>query len=480
VIFCLIIFVKQYTNSTIRYILNFPYPLATSKKGGGYVMPHDFSGQTIKGYHIDELYHSSGGMGDIYTATDNNNNKVAIKIPKLNSEDTDKYIDRFKEEIKYHKDIYHTNIVRYIDSGQFVAPGADQNEMPVNVPYMVMEFVEGNDLYDYLKNKDSLEVEEALKVTKQIAEALDVVHQKGIIHRDISTKNIRITEDGQAKLMDFGIAKSVYSHRHLTKTGMVVGNIHFLSPEAVKLAQLTLQSDIYSLGVVLYRMLTGEYPFDGEKEYSILDKIVRGMPLEPIQINSNIPRRVNELVLRMISKDLAIRYAEIMDLRKEIDDILRTLVDGGKTSRKLRIFLATCVALIMFSAFTFTCIWAGRNYSTFSQFYHFRQQAGKIYLYQGKANEKWLIFFPKRCEPGYDINMFVPGKMANLLKSEFKGRQKAEEKLVENLTTLEKGIYYYEKGEFHKAVFYLRLPENVNNPRAKRRADEIISNVKGE
>ncbi len=437
-------------------------------------MSHDFIGQTIKGYHIDALYHSGGGMGDIYTATDNNNNEVVIKIPKLNSEDTNKYIERFKEEIRYHQGISHTNIVRYITSGEF--PKVDDDGMSVNIPYMVMEFVEGIDLHDYLKKKDTLEVEESLKIAKQIAEALDVVHQNGIIHRDISTKNIRITEDGQAKLMDFGIAKSVYSHRNLTKTGMVIGNIHFLSPEAVSSKELTRQSDIYSLGVVLYKMLTGKFLFDGENESSILYQIVHGVPSEPIHINPNIQRRVNVLVLRMISKDLTIRYAEIIDLRKEIDDILRTLVDGGKTSRKLRIFLATCVALIMSSAFALTCLWAGRKYSTLNQFYFFDKQAGKIYLYQGKPTEKWLIFFPKRCEPGYDVNRFVQGKVETLLKREFKGRQKAEEELAENLTTLEKGIYYYEKGEFHKAAIYLNSPENVNNPRAKSYLEKIRSN----
>jgi len=410
-------------------------------------------------------------MGNIYTATDQNNNKVAIKIPKLNSEDTDKYIERFKEEIKYHQSISHTNIVRYIASGEF--PKVDSNEMSINVPYMVMEFVDGIDLHDYLEKKGTLEVEEALKITKQIAEALDVVHQKGIIHRDISTKNIRITEDEQAKLMDFGIAKSVYLHKTLTKTGKVIGNIYFLSPEALKGDNPNPQLDIYSLGVVLYKMLTGKYPFDGEAPHLIYPKILRSTPLEPSQIDPNIPRRVNVLVLRMISSDVAIRYSEIIDLRKEIDDILRTLVDGGRTPRKVRIFLATLVALIMFSAFTLTCFWTGHKYYTLSQFYFFNKQDGKIHLYQGKPSEKWLIFFPKKYEPGYDINRFVQGRLETLLRNEFKGRGEAERMLLEKLNTLGKGIYYWEKGEHHKAASYFNRPENVNNPLVKPYLDEL-------
>lgn len=436
-------------------------------------MSSDFIGQTIRGYHIDALYHSGGGMGNIYTATDQNNNKVAIKIPKLNSEDTDKYVERFKEEIKYHQSISHTNIARYIASGEF--PKVDTDGMSINIPYMVMEFVEGIDLHDYLEKKGTLEVEEALKITKQIAEALDVVHQKGIIHRDISTKNIRMTEDGQAKLMDFGIAKSVYIHKTLTKTGKIIGNIYFLSPEALTGDNATSQFDIYSLGVVLYKMLTGNYPFDGEAPHLIYPMILRSTPLEPIQFDPNIPRRVNELVLRMISKDLTIRYAEIIDLRKEIDDILRTLVDGGGASRKLRIFLAALVALVMLSAFTGTCIWTGHRYLTLSQFYFFAKDSGKIYLYQGKLGEKWLIFFPKQCEPGYDINRFVPGpeKLETLLRREFRSRGEAEEILVEKLNTLGKGIYYWEKGAQHKASSYFNLPENVNNPLVKPYLDEL-------
>ena len=237
-----------------------------------------------------------GGMADVYKAQDRLLDRpVAVKILHAQFQSDEEFIEKFHREAQAAARLSHPNIVNIYDVG---ASGDDH--------YIVMEYVPGRTLKELIQQRGHLAPEEALTITGEIAEALAHAHANGLVHCDIKPHNILMTSDGHAKVADFGIARAV-TESTMTYSGNVIGSVHYFSPEQAKGTMITPKSDVYSLGVVLYEMLTGELPFTGENPVSIAMKHLQDEPTPVRRIDPDIPPVVEALVSRMMAKDPAMR-----------------------------------------------------------------------------------------------------------------------------------------------------------------------------
>ena len=272
-----------------------------------------------------------GGMATVYKAKDHVLNRlVAVKVLKDEfTTDTD-FIKRFNTEAQAAASLSHPNIVSIYDVGH-----EDEN----NLYYIVMELVQGKTLKEIINSEGVLSWKWAVNIAMQIASALELAHKNGIIHRDIKPHNIIITEDGIAKVTDFGIAKAV-SNSTITAFGTTIGSVHYFSPEQAKGGFTDAKSDLYSLGVVMYEMLTGKVPFDADTPVSVALKHMQEEAKEPIEVNPEIPTAVNQIVVKAMQKEPSARYQNatemIHDLSKALKDpdgdfVIIENKDGGYT-----------------------------------------------------------------------------------------------------------------------------------------------------
>lgn len=253
-------------------------------------------------YELQEQI-GGGGMADVYRAQDLLLNRpVAVKILHEQFRSDTEFINKFNREAQAAARLSHPNIVNIYDVG-----------VMDDAHYIVMEYVPGRTLKDKIKQEGRLSVEEALHIAKDIASALANAHANNLVHCDIKPHNILMMPDGSAKVADFGIARAV-TESTMTYSGNVVGSVHYFSPEQAKGTMITPKSDVYSLGVVLYEMLTGTLPFTGETPVSIAMKHLQDEPLSVRQIDPSIPPVVEAIVTRAMSKDPAMRpdAAELM------------------------------------------------------------------------------------------------------------------------------------------------------------------------
>lgn len=233
-----------------------------------------------------------GGMADVYKARDQLLDRpVAVKILHDQFKSDEEFITKFHREAKAAARLSHPNIVNIYDVGE--AEGDH---------YIVMEYVPGRTLKDKIKAEGHLPVDEALRITREIASALAHAHANNLVHCDIKPHNILMAADGTAKVADFGIARAV-TESTMTYSGNVIGSVHYFSPEQARGTMITPKSDVYSLGVVLYEMLTGKLPFTGETPVSVAMKHLQEAPVPVRQINPSIPPVVESIVSRMMSKD---------------------------------------------------------------------------------------------------------------------------------------------------------------------------------
>jgi serine/threonine-protein kinase len=241
-----------------------------------------------------------GGMATVYRAVDTKLGRtVAIKALHPEYTRDAPFLQRFKQEAEFAASLgAHPNIVDIYD----VEPDGD-------IPYMVMAYVEGKTLKDLIREKRRFSVPEAFAIGQQVASALDFAHKRGLVHRDVKPQNILVTPDGVAKVTDFGIARSVTTTQ-LTRTGMVIGTVHYFSPEQAQGKPLGPQSDIYSLGIILYEMLTGHLPFDAENAIGVAMQHLHSQPPNPWDYNPDIPARAVATVLRALEKDPEKRYRD--------------------------------------------------------------------------------------------------------------------------------------------------------------------------
>ena len=277
------------------------------------------AGRTLNGrYKIQSLI-GTGGMAAVYLAKDLILDRlVAIKVLRLDFRQNDDAMRRFRREALSATQLTHPNIVGVYDVGQ-------SQEMN----YIVMEYVEGTDLKDYVRQKGALHPIEAVRIMMQIVSAIAAAHQNRIIHRDIKPQNILIDKEGNVKITDFGIAVAL-SDTSLAQTNTVLGSVHYLSPEQARGGMATIQTDIYALGIVLYELLTGKVPFDGESAVSIaLKHFQEPLPtiVNPIAM---VPQSLENIVLKATAKDPMHRYRSCYEMFQD----LKTCLDSTRLYEK--------------------------------------------------------------------------------------------------------------------------------------------------
>lgn len=252
-----------------------------------------------------------GGMALVYKAQDILlGRNVAIKILRQQFVHDEEFIRRFRREAQSAASLSHPNVVSIYDVGQ-----------EDDIHYIVMEYVEGYNLNEYIQEHAPLQVEEAVHIASQICDALDHAHQNEIIHRDIKPHNILIGKNGRVKVTDFGIARAVTSST-ITQTGSVVGSVHYFSPEHAKGIATGAKSDLYSLGIVLYQMLTARLPFLGESPISVALKHLQEEFEEPRIVNPLIPQSVENVILKSMRKNPQERYQSAKEMLADLETCL--------------------------------------------------------------------------------------------------------------------------------------------------------------
>jgi eukaryotic-like serine/threonine-protein kinase len=251
-----------------------------------------------------------GGMAEVYKAKCHLLNRfVAVKILKEEYSGDKEFVDKFKAEAAAAGSISHSNIVNIYDVGS-----------QDNVNYIVMEYIQGRTLKEVIIQSGRLDYNRALDIAIQIGKALECAHKSGIIHRDIKPQNILVSDDGTVKVTDFGIAKAANSVT-ITNTNKVMGSAHYFSPEQAKGTYVDTRTDIYSLGIVLYEMVTGRVPYDAESPVSVALKHLQEQVVPPKQINTNLPEGLNNLIVKAMEKDAISRYQNIKDMLLDMQRI---------------------------------------------------------------------------------------------------------------------------------------------------------------
>ncbi|HKH76824.1 MAG TPA: Stk1 family PASTA domain-containing Ser/Thr kinase, partial [Rubrobacteraceae bacterium] len=265
----------------------------------------------------------SGGMAEVYLAHDDVLDRdVALKVMSGRYADDDEFVERFRREAQSAAALSHPNIVSIFDRGE------DEN----GTYYIAMEYLPGGTLKDRILKRGALPPKTAAAVTLQIAEALSVAHRAGVVHRDIKPHNVLITASGDVKVADFGIARAATSST-MTRTGSILGTAHYISPEQAMGEPVGPQSDLYSLGIVLYEMLTGELPYDAETPIGIAMKHVNGPLLPPRAVNPDVPRGINSITCRLLSKQPGERYDDADELVEDLERVMNGLDPTGGTTR---------------------------------------------------------------------------------------------------------------------------------------------------
>lgn len=252
-------------------------------------------------------------MATVYKAMDKVlKRNVAVKILRDEFTTDEEFIKRFEAEAQSAARLTHPNIVSIYDVG-----------VEENLYYIVMELIQGKTLKEIIiEEQGPLPWKWSVNVAIQIASALEMAHRNNIVHRDIKPHNIIITEDGIAKVTDFGIAKAV-SNSTITAFGTTIGSVHYFSPEHARGGFTDAKSDLYSLGVVMYEMVTGKVPFDADTPVSVALKHMQEEPIEPIEINPNVPVAVNKIIMKALKKDTTLRYQSATEMLRDLRTALK-------------------------------------------------------------------------------------------------------------------------------------------------------------
>ncbi len=279
---------------------------------------------------IEEL--GKGGMGRVYQVKDQKlDEEMALKVLKPEIAADRGMIERFKNELKLARKIAHKSICKMYDLNE-----------EEETPYITMEYVKGEDLKSFIRRKEKLSEEETIAIAKQVCEGLKEAHELGVIHRDLKPQNIMIDEKNNAKVMDFGIARSVEAPG-ITHTGMMIGTPDYISPEQAEGEEADQRSDIYALGVILYEMVTGSVPFKGDTAFSVALKHKTKLPQDPKKINPDISENLSRLVLICLEKERERRYQTAEGLLND----LRNLEDGLPLGTKIRPRRETFIAALI-------------------------------------------------------------------------------------------------------------------------------------
>ena len=313
-------------------------------------------GQIIKErYEIVEIL-GEGGMAFVYKARDKQLQRdVAIKTLKPNYVNQEKFVDRFRREAQTAANLNHPNIVQIFDWGI-------EDE-----PYFVMEYIEGNTLTSIISGNRTVGLNDILYIGSQVANGLKEAHKRGLVHRDIKPGNIMITPDGKVKVTDFGIVSLQNEESDITKTGAVLGTASYISPEQAQGKPVSFESDLYSLGTVLYELIAGKPPFTGDSPIATATKHLTDKPEKLSNYRKDIPKALENAILKLLEKKPSDRFKSAEDLRAlllqqrkqiQINQTQENLVD--LTNPKIK-FRFTLPALIISLALVFGTVWALSN-----------------------------------------------------------------------------------------------------------------------
>ena len=318
------------------------------------------TGSTFAGRYqiIEEL--GKGGMGRVYKVFDTDiKEKVALKLLKPEIASDRETIERFSNELKYARKISHRNVCRMYDLGK--AEGTH---------FITMEYVPGEDLKSMIRMSTGLTVGTVLSVGKQVCDGLAEAHSLGVVHRDLKPQNIMIDKGGNAKIMDFGIARSI-REKGITGPSVMIGTPEYMSPEQAEAKEIDHRSDIYSLGIILYEMATGRVPFEGDTALSVAMKHKGEIPKSPKQFNPNIPDDLSGVILKCLEKDKAKRYQTAADVRSELEKIEKGIPTTERvvperktlTSREItvkftlrKLFVPALIAIVVVAAGLFALL----------------------------------------------------------------------------------------------------------------------------
>jgi len=330
-----------------RYCAAPLFPSATgldSRIQTGAAAPKDLSRGTIFADRyeiIEEIGH--GGIGRVYRAFDRHiKEDIAIKLIRAEIAADQKTIERFRNEVKLTRTISHRNVCRTYDLNK-----------DNGTSYITMEFVSGENLKSLVKRTRRLDAGTAISIAKQICDGLAEAHRLGVVHRDLKSSNVMIDKEGNAKIMDFGIARSLQT-KDLAGSDALVGTPGFMSPEQVNGTAVDQRSDIYSLGVLLFEMVTGQAPFEGRTALAVAEKQISEKPKDPKELNPLIPEGLSRIILTCLEKDRENRYQSAKELEAAltrfehgVSDARRTIPKRMAGSRKKLFFYVGAAALVL-------------------------------------------------------------------------------------------------------------------------------------
>src|SRR5919201_3779982 len=275
----------------------------------------------------------AGGMADVYLAEDQElGRRVAIKILNDRHAADDQFIERFRREAKNAAGLSHPNIVSIYDRG--TAEGTY---------YIAMEYLDGRSLKEMIVGRGPAPIKAAIEFARQVLAAVGFAHRHGIVHRDIKPHNVLVSPEGRLKVTDFGIARSGASQ--MTEVGSIIGTAQYLSPEQARGSPVDQTSDLYSVGVVLYEMLTGQVPFTGDTPLEIAMKHLSEVPVPPSELRPEVPHDLDLVVLRALAKDPSDRYQTAEDMDADLKRVLDGMPIGAETESAATAVLAGAGAL---------------------------------------------------------------------------------------------------------------------------------------
>ncbi len=267
----------------------------------------------------------SGGMGKVYRVYDRKlGEELALKLIRPEIAANRKNIERFKTELKVARKIAHTHVCRMYDLGE-------EN----GLYYIAMEYVPGEDLKSFIRRSGHLTVGKAVSIARQVCQGLAEAHRFGVVHRDLKPSNIMIDREGNARIMDFGIART-FESKEITGLGILIGTPEYMSPEQAQGQKVDQRTDLYALGIILYEMITGQVPFEDEITLNILRKHEIEQPRPPKDLNFEIPDSLNLLVLKCLEKPVERRYQNAADLLRDLDAVQTTSIKVAKTRTPTR------------------------------------------------------------------------------------------------------------------------------------------------